>query len=258
MRINLNMNSIVPQENWDKSYENFPLNYDETLIQFKPLFDKYLIPNGTCFEVGCYPGNYSIYLGKKFNYTISGIDKTPHIVDRLPQLFKSKGVKVGQLYYEDFLNFQPSEKYDVVCSYGFIEHFLDLEMILKKHIDLLKPSGILIITCPNFTRGQYLFHKLFDSENLKHHVLKSMSLSRWRPILKENDMELLCDGYYRTVDFWMNESPQNVISRKVAGLIQIIAKTIDNNIDIPNRWFSPYLFSISKKVVSDNENPSHR
>jgi cyclopropane fatty-acyl-phospholipid synthase-like methyltransferase len=252
------MNSIVPQEKWDKSYENLTLNYDETLIQFKQLFNKYLVSNGTCFEVGCYPGNYSVYLGKKFNYSISGIDKTPHVVDRLPKLLKSEGVKVDHLYHEDFLDFKPSEKYDVVCSFGFIEHFLDLEMIFKKHIDLLKPSGILIITCPNFTRGQYLFHKLFDSENLKQHVINSMNLPRWRRILKENDMEVLCDGYYRTVDFWTNDLSQNMISQKGAGFIKIISKTINNNTDLPNRWFSPYLFSISKKVVSNNENSSHR
>lgn len=242
------MNSIVPQEIWDKSYEKLDLKYDENLILFKPLFDKYLHPNGTCFEVGCYPGYYSVYLGKRFNYLVNGIDKTPYIRERLPLLLKSEGINIGHLYCYDFLDFIPNEKYDVVCSFGFIEHFKNLDTILKKHIDLLKPSGILIITCPNFTKGQYFFHKLFDSKNLKNHVISSMNLPLWRKILKENEMELLSDGYYYTVDFWVNELPRNSIVRIGVDFIQIIAKAINNRINFPNKWFSPYLFSISRKV----------
>jgi hypothetical protein len=77
-----------------------------------------------------------------------------------------------------------------------------------------------------------------------------MSLPLWRSLLKENYMEVLCDGYYGTVDFWANESPNDVLYRKIVNSIQYIAKIVDNNIKIPNRWFSPYLFSISKKALS--------
>ncbi|WP_440950019.1 class I SAM-dependent methyltransferase [Methanosphaerula subterraneus] len=241
------MSSIVDQNYWDKGYQNLTLRYNEDSILFKEIFDKYLKPNGTCFEVGCYPGGYLVYLGKKFNYTVNGIDRTPFIEDRLPSFLNSERVKIGHFFNEDFLNFDPPETYDVVCSFGFIEHFSDLDAVIEKHTDLLKPSGILIIACPNFTRGQYIFHRLFDSKNLDRHVVETMSLPRWREILKKNNMEILYDGYYKTINFWTESFPQNFISQKILDIIQKTSNKIDRHVHIPNRWFSPYMISISKK-----------
>ncbi len=241
------MSSIIPQIIWDSSYKDLTLKYNESAIQFKPLFDQFLSTNGTCFEVGCYPGNYSIYLGKKFNYTINGIDKTPYIVDKLPELLKIEKVKVGKFVWGDFLEFRSEEQFDVVCSFGFIEHFSDLNSILKKHVDLVKPSGILIITSPNFTGGQLLLHKLFDNENLKYHITSTMDLNKWKHILKQYGMNILSDGYYRTADFWVNDIPKSVIEQKIIQAIQKTFSYFDSKIDFPNQWFSPYLYCISQK-----------
>jgi 2-polyprenyl-3-methyl-5-hydroxy-6-metoxy-1,4-benzoquinol methylase len=38
-----------------------------------------------------------------------------------------------------------------VISFGFIEHFDNPENVIQKHLDLLKPGGILIVGVPNFT-----------------------------------------------------------------------------------------------------------
>jgi len=215
----IKMSSVVDQEHWDKGYKNLAFKYNEDNILFKDIFYKYLKPNGTCFEVGCYPGGYLIYLGKNFNYCVSGIDKTPLTKERLPFYMKSENVSVGHFFNEDFLSFNPSEKYDVVFSFGFIEHFKDLDAIIEKHINLVKPTGILIIACPNFTRGQYLFHRLFDSQNLDHHVIDTMNLCRWREILKRNDMDILYDGYYETIKFWTECSQKNIISQNILNIL---------------------------------------
>lgn len=241
------MSSIVDQNYWDKGYQKLTLRYNEDSILFKEIFDKFLKPNGTCFEVGCYPGGYLVYLGKKFNYTVSGIDRTPFIEDRLPSFINSENVKIGQFFNEDFMHFHSSKTYDVVCSFGFIEHFSDLDTVIEKHIKLVKPSGILILACPNFTRGQYLFHRLFDLKNLDRHVVDTMSLPRWREILKRNNMDILYDGYYKTMEFWTESFPQNNISQRILNIIQRTSNKIDRHIHIPNRWFSPYMISVSKK-----------
>jgi len=242
------MGSTVKQDYWDNGYQNLTLIYNEDSILFKDIFEKFLKPNGSCFEIGCYPGKYLIYLGKKFNYTVNGIDRTPFIRDRLPSFVNSEKVKIGQFFNEDFFQFHTSKTYDVVYSFGFIEHYSDLDMVIEKHINLVKPSGILILACPNFTGGQYLFHRIFDSENLNRHFVDTMSLPRWREILKRNNMEKLYDGYYKTMEFWTESYPQNKISRNVLNIIQRASNIIDCHIQIPNRWFSPYMISVSKKM----------
>lgn len=241
------MSSIVDQTYWDSGYENLKFKYREDNILFKDIFERFLEAEGTCFEVGCYPGGYLIYLGKKYNYTVSGIDRTPYIESRLPMYLESEGITRGHLFNEDFLHFETKETYDVVCSFGFLEHFSDLDTIVQKHINLVKPSGILILACPNFRKGQYLFHRTFDSENLSRHVLSTMNISRWRDILSRNNMDVLYDGYYKTVDFWTESFPSSAISQRILLGIQHIAKKVDSHIHIPNRWFSPYLISVSKK-----------
>lgn len=34
--------------------------------------------------------------------------------------------------------------FDIVYSLGFVEHFEDLNIVIKKHTELLKPAGILL------------------------------------------------------------------------------------------------------------------
>jgi len=240
------MKSVVNQTYWDITYSDYELRYDETLILFKDLFHKYLPKNGKCIEIGCYPGNYLIYLGKKFNYEVSGIDKTPYI-ERLRPYFEKNDVKIGNIFFDDFSTFSTNEKYDVVCSFGFIEHFENTEEIIKKHISLLETSGICIISSPNFRKIQYILHYLLDKQNMDRHVTDSMNLKRWRTILEENDMEILHCGYYETACFWTDSSNQNYLQKYCSKIISIIFTHINNHIYYPNPYSSPHMICISRK-----------
>jgi len=241
------MNSAVTQDYWDKAYKNLPLVYDPDRIEFRDLFNRYLLPGGTCFEVGCYPGNFLIYMGKNFGYEVSGIDKTYLVKNQLPMYLAEHGIKIGNLYYGDFLEFEFDQTYDVVCSFGFIEHFFNFKDIIKKHIELVKPTGTLIIACPNFSGLQYFFRRLVDSENLQHHVMKAMDLPVWGEILNDNGMDILLQGYYRTADFWVDPMKRGFLASKAIEVIQGLTGAIDKKINWPNSWLSPYMISISQK-----------
>lgn len=244
------MTSIVSQKYWDNSYEKLNLVYDQDNILFKDLFCRYLHPHGSCFEVGCYPGNYLIYLCKQFNYIAYGIDNTPFIVSHLPSYLKWHNIEVGNLYHEDFQNFESNEKYDVVCSFGFIEHFNNYQEIIEKHVKLVKPGGILIITCPNFRKIQYLYHRFLDFSNLQRHVLDAMDLNIWKEILNNNDMKILHIGYYKSIDFWADSQENcnnNMIKKGIIKLTQSISKCVDKYLNYPNSWTSPYMVCISQK-----------
>ncbi|HHV23594.1 MAG TPA: class I SAM-dependent methyltransferase [Methanosarcina sp.] len=245
------MTSITTQEYWDLSYEKLDLVYNPNNILFKDLFDKYLKPNGTCLEIGCYPGNYLVYLGSQFNYEVSGIDTTPFLSTRLPLHLTRNRVKIGKLYNENFLTFNPNEKYDVVCSFGFIEHFTNFEAIIEKHIQLTKPSGTLIITCPNFRKIQYLLHKCLDSDNLKRHNLASMDTNRWTNVLQNNNMKILYHGYYRTSGFWTDSPNNGLIKNYISIAVRYLFKHIDQRVNLPNPWVSPYIVLIAQKLEEE-------
>ena len=176
------MSSIVSQDYWDEVCESIVLVYKPHNIELKEIFDQYLKPGGTCFEVGCYPGRYLIYLGKRFNFTVSGIDSTPLVHSRMPGFLTEHGVRTGNLYHGDILSFEPDKQYDVVFSFGFVEHFVNLEEVIEKHVQLVKPTGVMIVACPNFRGLQYFLHRLLEPSALERHVLDTMDLSRWKRI----------------------------------------------------------------------------
>jgi SAM-dependent methyltransferase len=224
--------------------------YHESSVLFKDLFDRFLPRGGDCIEIGCYPGSYLIYLGKQFDYTVHGIDAAPQVA-ALPALFAAEKVRAGELIQDDFFSFQPGRKYDVVASFGFVEHFYDLEQVLRKHAELVAPGGTLVVSCPNFRRLQWLLHRVLDRANLERHVLASMDLRRWREILSRAGLDFVWDGYYQTMDFW-TDSPGSKLQRSIGKRIGSVARFVDRRLRLPNRFTSPYLVSISRKPSEDS------
>jgi 2-polyprenyl-3-methyl-5-hydroxy-6-metoxy-1,4-benzoquinol methylase len=238
--------SIINHNYWNNKYETQGfLDYGDNVI-FNELFSEYVPYGGECFEIGCYPGTFLAHLARKFDYTISGIDLCPKIIDEMEPRLRKEGFSIGDLKIGDFLEFDSNKQYDLVCSFGFIEHFENLEDIFNRHIKLVKPGGLLIVSCPNFRCIQYLLHKSMDGENLKKHNLKAMDLERWRCILKWHDMEPIYHGYYRTMGFWSEN--RNIVIQGFAFAIRKASIVIEKLVNKPNRFLSPHMISISKKI----------
>lgn len=132
----------------------------------------------TMIEIGGFPGHYAIYFRKYHHLAPSLLD---YVVDQ--KLFKAL-LKVNKLtpkdillIKEDFFNHSLANKYDLVFSLGFIEHFADTEDVIRRHWELVKPHGKLIIGIPNFLGLNGKYQQLFDPENLKIHNLSSMDYS---------------------------------------------------------------------------------
>ena len=172
------------------------------------------------------PSNFLIYLGKRFGYVVSGIDTVPYITSRLPSHIVRNGVKIGEFYHQDLLTFESNQTYDVVCSFGFIEHFSNFEDVIEKHIRLVKPRGTLILSCPNFRGLQYILHRLLDPTNLHRHVLSAMNLRRWRMLLERNSMVLQYHGYYRKAGFWWDTPTSSFSVMPARSLVGIVTGKI--------------------------------
>jgi 2-polyprenyl-3-methyl-5-hydroxy-6-metoxy-1,4-benzoquinol methylase len=246
------MTAVVSQEYWDKLYEaRGETVYDPDEVLFKDLFARHLRQGGDCFEVGCYPGNFLIYLGQQFGYTVHGIDATPDVTAGMPARLGKHGVRLGTFYHGDFLTFEPERTYDLVCSFGFVEHFANFEQVIEKHIRLLSPGGTLVLSCPNFRGLQYFLHRTLDRENLGRHVLRAMNLHAWRRVLQRHGMRVLHQGYYRTADFWVETPPPGAWARGAIAWVYRIARGIDRRVNWPNPLLSPYMISISRKGGRD-------
>jgi len=243
------MNSAAPQQYWDDIYVRWPLVYKPERVLFKDVFARFCPRGGHCFEVGCYPGDFLIYLSKTYGYVASGIDLTPRVADELPEHCRRNGVEVGEILYGDFFAFAPSRGYDVVCSFGFIEHFVDCEAVIERHVRLLAKGGVLFISVPNFRWIQFCLHWLLDRPNLRRHVTDAMSLSRWRRCVESLGLRVVEDGYYQRFGFWY-ESPTSdrLISFSRRHIARGARRIAGAEPWPPNRFTSPFMYLVATKA----------
>ncbi len=239
--------TLTDQGYWDARWGQQPLRYNRAEVLFQDLFARYVQPGADCFEVGCFPGRYMIYLAQEYSCTVSGIDFTGNF-DAMRDLLQREGVEPDRLYNADFLQFQAERAYSFVYSVGFIEHFVHFEDLIARHAALVREGGLLMLACPNF-RGpvQYALHYLFDRRDLRKHYLPSMDLQAWQRALERSGMEVLHAGYYRTFRFWVAEDRRPPLMDKAAAFISRGAAWIDRRVNWPNRWTSPHMVCIAIK-----------
>lgn len=236
-------------EYWNHRYAEEPLEYDVRHVAFKDLFQRILPQGGTCFEVGCYPGRYLIHLGRTFGYRVSGIDATDR-VQHLQAHLSRNGVEVGTILQGDFFSMPVVEKYDVVCSFGFIEHFAELENTLRLHARLVRPGGMLVITCPNFRYLQWLAHRLLDAPNLRRHVTETMSPCRWTRCLGDQQFSPIHVGYYGCPEFWSESPDRTWIQWKAITFLRRVSRARLCQQIPANRLTAPHIVGFYRRSAS--------
>lgn len=232
------MGNIVRQDYWNKQYQDvnfqtFPPNH-----YIRKYINKDSIPpnaSGRAFEIGCYPGRFLTLFGE-LGYELNGIDMNPDTV-HISEIARKQHFKAGKIVRDDFMEMKENEQFDIVSSFGFVEHFTNLNEIIVKHARLVGPNGYLIIETPNFNGWvQHAFHALFDTPNLRRHVRRNMDPALWKTILQENhfEFEYLECGYIGGMDFWTDKD-----QTKIQNFFAKIAKRI---------WWGLRLFLPYKKL----------
>ncbi len=118
--------------------------------------DKVSKGNLSVFEVGC-GGGIQILAFALNDWECVGLDCSREVLERAKNYINETGKICGQkldikLICKDFLEFNPSEKFDLVFNVGVIEHCLDDNermIFLKKMFELVKPGGYIISIVPN-------------------------------------------------------------------------------------------------------------
>lgn len=244
-------NEITSKEYWEQSGV---LNAEEhpVPVSMKKLFKKVLVKSNNesvALEIGCAPGDFLAYLCNEFNYRPEGIDYVEDAVEITKNTLIKNGLSDSTIYKEDFFTWNPKKKYDLVCSFGFIEHFNDVRVVIDKHVSLLKDNGKLIIEVPNFANGQYLLHKFLDKENFERHNTESMNLKFFKKTAKDYNLKIKHLGYVGGIfDFWWENNNPNFLQKIFRFILKILA-FIGRRIPINNRFFSPFLVFIAEKKV---------
>jgi len=198
-------------------------------------------------EIGCASGRFMIYINKKFNFKVYGIDYSPtgcELAKKNLELTQTKGT----IICDDLFNIKKlkKESFNVVFSGGFIEHFEDTKTVLKKHLDLLKPGGLLIVEVPNMYGLHGLLFRIFNKQLYNKHKL--ITIKMVKNCLEDLRMQIKECSYIGSVIFESGGKPKFIQSfflflNKISFLSTKIFKITFQSIHI-----SPYFIVIGKKI----------
>lgn len=137
-------------EVWSDVYKSLDLAYSEKDLNQGRLFELVkieflsgILPKAPCqiLEVGCGTAFVSLYFAKR-KYNVACLDINKKILDVARDNFKKEKVKgkfkVGNA---EKLPFRDSQ-FDVVMSFGLLEHFEDPSQAIREMVRVLKPGGL--------------------------------------------------------------------------------------------------------------------
>ena len=212
---------------------------------------KYIPQNkkGSCIEIGSYPGPHLTTFGD-LGYRLSGIDYHPDNIAGLPAWLNSQNYKIGDFVSSDFFEFETNQKFDVVASFGFIEHFINYKEVMAKHASLVNDGRYLILTTPNF-RGalQLWLHKSFDQKNLTVHNIESMNPKTWKILQEESGFEVIYQGYFGGFWFWHGNEKLPKWKSKILWFIERAIPRVRKIL-----WFQSPVFSAYAGIVARKKN----
>lgn len=248
------MTKITTQNYWEEYYSNTQTQR-KNIEQVVSVYDKYwevLIksnnanPPKTIIEIGGYPGRYLAYLADKYHLTPTSLDFNSDKI-KIEESMQAFNVKNFNIIQADIFNYEPENKYDIVISNGFIEHFDNYNEVLDKHMLYLKKGGTMLIMIPNM-KGYIKFYKSFvDKENLKTHTLKCMNFKVFKSFALRNNLKIFKCEYFGGFPFSVHQK-LNLFQKIIYQFHRFLSKKLLNKFLINN----PNILSSSIVVIFKN------
>ncbi|MBU3585134.1 bifunctional 2-polyprenyl-6-hydroxyphenol methylase/3-demethylubiquinol 3-O-methyltransferase UbiG [Polynucleobacter sp. AM-26B4] len=251
----MNLTDVVFWENYWKGIKlpvkvDFNFSFDRTLAN---ALSKYLPDSGHVFEVGCAPGKWLSYASESAGLRVGGIEYSEAGTSATHKNLELLGINADAVISGDFFLVEPDKYYDVVMSFGFIEHFDDVDEVVKKHLAWLKPGGILILGIPNFSGFNGFIQSILDKEILDKHNLNIMNLDYFKRLA------IKCNLHPLLVDYIGSFEPALAIPKyKFGNPIQFFTRCILFGIrflrkfeffdGLNSKYFSSYILAIYRKA----------
>ncbi|WP_423147491.1 class I SAM-dependent methyltransferase [Rubrolithibacter danxiaensis] len=246
-------NLLTNREFWSKYWESktdlaFPVSRN---YLFHKQLEK-IISNNTiknAIELGGFPGYYAIFLKKHFGIDSTLLDYFVHPTI-LNEVLRANGLTTQdiKIIENDLFNYQPQQQYDMVLSCGLIEHFNDTKDIIERHIQFLKPGGVLFITLPNFKSVNGWVQKNFDKENYLKHNINCMDPNLLKQIALASGLKEVKAEYFGKFSVWLeNKGEKSLLTRLFIKTLWFAGKVPTKLLGFESKAFSPYIVLEARK-----------
>jgi SAM-dependent methyltransferase len=136
------------------------------------LFGRWLGRRKRFLEIGAGGSAWPAEVAERFGAEAWGIDNSAAGLALTERAAAALGQRVhlveGDVFDPTLL---PRASFDVVYSGGFVEHFTDPHVILRRLAQLVAPAGVLVTSVPNFCGLNGLLQRVLDAECLAQHVI---------------------------------------------------------------------------------------
>lgn len=263
---------LTSREDWQRE------SYGRTLAgpesDFPELLERHLPKRDdwSVLEIGACPGSQLLAVALSHGYRPVALDYLP-AVRQMPAAFARFGVPGLEVIEEDFLSFETPRRFNVVMSFGFVEHFAEPEAVIRRQWDLVAEGGYLVLGSPAFGGLQLALRRLVLkpgplAATLRTHNVKIMSAEAMARVLgRFPGAEIVCAASAGRMGTWLSPRDKDVRRGRVwiLGLWRVLG-LIPKWLNWSSPRFSPMCLVIARKsrdqsaggVVSTRAIPADR
>ncbi len=243
--------NLTGEEYWEKIHGKPDYKIAAKNHPVRQWFEQFISPREqSCMEIGCFPGQFLACFGE-LGYQLNGIDWVAEVNTSLPAWLKKQGYKTGDFFKADFLSFSIGKTFDIVSSFGFIEHFINWEEVFKRQLDLVSPKGFLLMSTPNFAgKFQRIFQAVFNRKSYKRHNIRAIDPKAWEKIVNKEGFEVVFCGYYGKIHYWADEQKRNFLAKLALHFLIRIVLPVLKFLPLPKnkKLYSPICGIIARRI----------
>jgi len=259
---------LSPKEYWDEVLKSAHLprchtrdnyNYSVTMdfVEKSIRSGKYK----TFIEIGCGSSGWLPYFAKTYNLLVSGLDYSKIGCRLCEENLKMQNIAYDEIICKDIFspNCTNGKKYDIVFTYGVIEHFNHPNEIMQIIISLLNPNGLCITLVPNINGINGVISTIFVKEIYDMHY--SFTKESLQESHRGGRVDIVTCEYAGNFTFavlplirsklWIIR--EGTLRSKIFNkMISIIDRIITSfyralKINMPSKLYSPYIICIAEK-----------
>jgi hypothetical protein len=210
-------------------------------------------------EIGSAPGERLIKFNKKFELVPFGVEYSEVGFKKNRENFLKHKLNPKNIILADFFSKEFQDKFsnyfDVVFSWGFIEHFSNVKKVIDYHLKILKKKGMLIIVIPNIQGLNFALGSFFLKEAIAKHNLTIMDKKIFRDLFNKEKLEILyCDyfGVFNIHLFYTNKKGLRayilkIMKNYIRPILNFLFRILFRDKGFEVKYISPYLIYVGIK-----------
>jgi SAM-dependent methyltransferase len=209
-------------------------------------------------EVGSAPGWRLVEMNRRLGYIPYGVEYSAPGVEINRRTFAANGLDPALVIHADFFSDEFQEKFhehfDMVTSYGFIEHFSDAAVVVRKHLNVLKKGGRLLVVIPNLRGVQLLVTRFFSPEVVGQHNLDIMDGTAFEQLFEGLNIRPLFCGHIGVFHLALPDYHRAAWKRWLIKIgipmsvgLGLLLRLMFRSRHPESKWLSPFLAFLGEK-----------